>query len=169
MAKDVKVLRGQVRIAVQEILADILTAELVSAIGTQLTKSQEQHNIKHSASMNARLDGIEQICRENLEKSDKRSRAIQGFLVQTAQKELMDHIRNSNITMLAWQEVMAERFGQQDINEFNLAIDTRKVQINERLTKEAEARMAERIAEEQPAVAPVSDQAAQQETEQPSA
>ncbi len=74
MAKDTKLLRGQIRQVVKEILPDVLTEELAKAILQQLqlmTRTQ--------------LNAIEAQVRDSLQALDDRSREVQNYVIrQTA-------------------------------------------------------------------------------------
>ena len=143
----IKVLRGQVRQVVQELIGGVVTGELVAAVQKGLTDAQNAFKESQEKNLNDRLDRIENECRESLKKQDQRARAVQGFIVQSSTQELNNFISNTHVTMLAWQEVMAEKNGA--IEGLNAEIDKRKASISARLQAEAEAKMAEAIKPEE--------------------
>lgn len=146
MSSDVKKIRGQVRQVVQEILPDVLTAELVGAIEKGLSGIQKTSNEALNALVVERLDRIEKECLATMKRQDERARAVQGFLVQSAVNDLNNFVRNVHVTMLAWEELMGEKLGGVDKAEFDKQIDERKKTISAKLQKEHEEKMAANIA-----------------------
>lgn len=148
-SRDAKDLRKQLRNVVQEQIAGVLNNELVSAVFEKLSGLVKQGVEANAKTMNERLDKIEEFCRKNLKEQNDRSRAIQGFLMQTVQHNMDNQLHNMYVTMLAWQEVMAEKLGASE--EFNKQIDERKKAIAERLQKEHEEKMQKAIEEKKAA------------------
>lgn len=72
--KNVKLIRGQIRQAVKEILPEVLTAELVNNLGTGL-----------SVAVNKRLDEVTNHVKSVLDTVDERSKEVQNYIIrQTA-------------------------------------------------------------------------------------
>lgn len=138
MSNQVKQIRGQVRQIVKEIIDDVLRTELVETARKEV-----------ATAMNARLDTIEKFCQGQLEKQDKRAKNIQAFLTREVTYGLQNDKHNMWVTMLAWQEVMAERLGIPE--ELGALIDARKKIVHARLEKEAEERMKQVVAPDAPA------------------
>ncbi len=145
MSNKVKELRGQVRIAVKESLPEVLAIELIGAITKKLTDAQNVHHDGMMTRLNARLDAIETDCKAALQKQDARAKAVQGFLVQSAQKDLNDRLYNAEITMTAWEEVMMEKLGNKE--ELDALVDAKKKEVNARYVAKAEAEMQKRTKE----------------------
>lgn len=131
-SKQVKELRGQVRIAVKELLPEVLSAEIAAAIKKDL-----------SDELTVRLDNIESGCQTELAKADKRSRAVQGFIVQSAQQEINHQLFNMNVTLQAWEEVVGEKLG--DKAELNKLIGERKKAIADRIKTENNTKLEEAV------------------------
>lgn len=98
MGSAAKVIRGQVRQVVQEILQEVLSEELVAALEKKLTETQ-----------NIRLTAVEDFVKPEIEKMNKRSKEIHGYLVREVAVNIANKLHNSNITMLAWQRLMGTR------------------------------------------------------------
>lgn len=75
MANPAKILRGQLRQIVKEILPDLLTAEMKSKMHEELRVEVQK-----------RLDNVTKNVKETLDTIDQRSKDVQGYLVrQTTQ------------------------------------------------------------------------------------
>lgn len=119
-----KELRKQLRNVVQAELPEVIKSELYMDLHKQLTEA-----------LNKRLDSIEEFCQKSLKAQDDRAKAVQGFIVREVKVEILNRLHNMDVTMRAWQEVMASKLG--DIQELNAQIDAKKVEINSQLEKEA--------------------------------
>jgi hypothetical protein len=115
--------------------------------------------------MNERLDKIENFCREKLAESDKRARAVQGFLIQTVQGKIQQDLWNATVTVDAIVQVLAE--AGLNIENFAEKVDAKKVEISERKQREAEEAMKAKLAEQQAAAEKA--RAEQQEQQAPAA
>lgn len=73
MSKDVKLIRGQVRQVVQEVLPGLLNEEALQALTKKLTDE-----------INLRLRHIESNVRDTLEAVDKRSKDSLSYLIRNA-------------------------------------------------------------------------------------
>lgn len=139
----VKDIRKQIRNVFQELAPEVISKELYQTLQMGL-----------SIEFNAKVDKIDGFVKEMLNKMDSRAKAIQGFLVQEVQFKIANQIHNQHVTMLAWQELMAERLGVTE--EFNKQLDAKKLEIQSRLDAEAQAQQQEAIkakdSQPQPAV-----------------
>ncbi len=139
MSDRAKLIRKQQRNAIQGLLPELLSKELIAAIDDKLTKQG-----------NERLGSIEQFVRGELARQDKRAKDIQGFLVREVMGKISDDLHNANITMLAWQEVMQTRLGVTDFAEFNKEVDAAKLRAQAKLNAAAEAKQQEAMAPKAP-------------------
>lgn len=76
MAKDTKLLRGQIRQVVKEILPEVLTEELTKVIQLQL-----------QAIIKAQLNSIEAQVKDSLQALDDRSREVQSYVIRQVAKD----------------------------------------------------------------------------------
>jgi hypothetical protein len=150
MSGDIKVLRGQVRQIVQEMLPQVMGEELIAAIEKALSQKQADFQKTMQDILVQRLDKIEKECNVTLKKQDERARAVQGFLVQSAVNDLNGFVGNMHVTMTAWEEVMIEKIG--DKTEFNKLVDEKKKEVQARFKAEKEAKMAADIASKNAAI-----------------
>lgn len=153
---DAKFLRKQIRNVIQEEGKEFLTSEVGTALETKLL-----------AEMNARLDSIDKYCQQALEKQDKRSKAIQTFIIQEVTGRIQNDLFNANVTIDAVVEVLAE--AGLSIENFAGKVDEKKVIIADRQRKAADeqmkAQMEARAALAQvPAQAPVSEEKPSEQT-----
>jgi tetrahydromethanopterin S-methyltransferase subunit B len=135
---NVKTIRKQIRNVFQELAPGIITQELYKDLQRGL-----------SIELNAKVDKIETLVKETLNKMDTRAKAIQGFLVQEVQFKIANQIHNQHVTMIAWQELMAEKVG--DVQEFNKKLDAKKQEIQARLDAESLAQQQAAIKGSEPA------------------
>ncbi len=70
----VKVLRGQVRIAVKELMGEVLSHELVQEVGRDITTTVE-----------TRLDRIQEHMTTTLASIDERSKEVAAYVVRNTQ------------------------------------------------------------------------------------
>lgn len=138
-----KELRKQLRNVIQDLAPTLITNELVETINKQVLELQKTSSLNLDKALSDRLDRIEKEVHRVLLDQDKRARAVQGFLVQSALKEVNEFIHNTHITMLAWQEVMTDKLGATE--DLNAQIDARKGVIAARIQAEKEAAMAARL------------------------
>jgi hypothetical protein len=141
---DAKRDRGAIRIAVKEQLDEVLGTEIVGAIQKSLDEKQATFQKSMQDILVQRLDKIEAECNKTLKDQDKRARAVQGFLVQSAVHDLNGFANNMHITMTAWEEVMLEKIGNKE--ELNKLVDEKKKEVEIRFRAEKEKKMAEDIA-----------------------
>lgn len=142
---DAKDIRKQVRNVIQENLDTIVSQEVTSKLRTELTTDVKKIKEITEAELKARLDNLEKNVNATLKQNADRSRAVQGFLVQTVQRELQQHMHNMEVTMLAWQAVAAEKLG--DVSEFNKLVDMKKLEISAKIQEDKEKAMAAAIEE----------------------
>lgn len=153
---DAKFLRKQIRNVIQEEGKEFLTSEVGAALEAKLLSE-----------MNARLDSIDKYCQQALEKQDKRSKAIQTFIIQEVTGRIQNDLFNANVTIDAVVEVLAE--AGLSIENFAGKVDEKKVIIADRQRKAADeqmkAQMEARAALAQvPAQAPVSEEKPSEQT-----
>ncbi len=144
MSGNDKQLRKQLRNVIQPLIPTLITNELVEALRKEVLEQNSAFMKAQETTLITRLDHIEKLVNASLKESDKRARAVQGFLVQGAVKEINEYLFNAHVSMVAWEEIMADKIGNTD--EFNAAVDARKKTVAERITKEREEAMAKRIA-----------------------
>lgn len=125
---DAKFLRKQIRNVIQEEGKEFLTSEVGAALEAKLLSE-----------MNARLDSIDKYCQQSLEKQDKRSKAIQTFIIQEVTGRIQNDLFNANVTIDAVVEVLAE--AGLNIENFAGKIDEKKVIIADRQRKAADEQM----------------------------
>ncbi len=181
MSNDLKKMRGQMRQIVQELHPEALKSELVQSFAKEFRELQVSAFAKMQDNQNARLKALEDDVREQVGNMNKRSKAVEGFLMRTVTVEMQQKQHNTFITMEAWHEITTERltraagilaalassptpefrgelaaelsslFAPGD--DFNKAIDERKKTIEARLEAEAEERMKAAMEQQQAAVA----------------
>lgn len=134
-----KSVRKQLRNVVQELLPALLTAELYENLKKEMLAANAAHHEKQSKYLNDTLGAIDGAVKESLKKQDERARSVQGFITQLALKNVNDLTYNTNVTMQAWQELMAEKIG--NVEDFNKQLDERKAIVHARLVKQHEEKM----------------------------
>lgn len=123
--RDAKHLRSLARDIVKESIPGFLTAEIYTEANKKLVEEQKTFNETLSKVLTQRLDTIEADCKAALDKQDKRARAVQGFLVQGAQKEINEHVHNIHVTLLAWEELMTTKIYNANEIISTLTLDTK--------------------------------------------
>lgn len=109
--------------------------------------------------LNPRLDSIEKFCQDSLNAQNERAKAVQGFVVREVQFKIANQLHNMQITMDAFVEVMAE--SGLTIADLASKIDSKKVEVAERMQKAAEEEMKSRLEGEATSAAePVAKEAA---------
>lgn len=149
---DAKDIRKQVRNVVQENIDTLVKQEVTAKLRDELLTDVKKIREITEETLKTRLDGLEKNVNGTLKANADRSRAVQGFMVQTVQREVQAQLRNMEITMLAWQEVMAGKLG--DVEEFNKLVDAKKLEIEQKRQAEKEKAMAEAIKDQAEAAAP---------------
>jgi hypothetical protein len=83
-----KDLRRQIRNVLQEEAKTIAASEVAAQVQKDLLEAQ-----------NKRLDQIEEFCKGQLEKQDKRARDVQGFLVGIVKNHLQESLNDMDLTI----------------------------------------------------------------------
>ena len=120
-----KAYRKQVRNIAQETLPSVLAAESVQAIGKQALEV-----------VGARLDTVSENVDKQLKVIDTQTNTFRTYLMKDAAAQISRELTAISVTMVAWQEVLAEKLGF-DISNFNVEVEARKKIVLERLEKEA--------------------------------
>jgi small ligand-binding sensory domain FIST len=92
-----KDLRRQIRNVLQEEAKTIAASEVAAQVQKDLLEAQ-----------NKRLDQIEEFCKGQLEKQDKRARDVQGFLVGIVKNHLQESLNDMDLTIESLVEVLTE-------------------------------------------------------------
>jgi small ligand-binding sensory domain FIST len=92
-----KDLRRQIRNVLQEEAKTIAASEVGAQVQKDLLEAQ-----------NKRLDQIEEFCKGQLEKQDKRARDVQGFLVGIVKNHLQESLNDMDLTIESLVEVLTE-------------------------------------------------------------
>lgn len=168
--KNSKHLRSLLRDEAKALIPTYVENEVFTSAAKKLEEQQRVFNEGLSKLISSKLETIEQDCKASLEKQDKRARAVQGFLVQNAQKEINDHVHNIHVTLLAWEELMTQKIYNTNellssltdenkatvqaelkslLNQFSQELDEQKKVVASRMQAAAEAAMTKRITPEE--------------------
>lgn len=149
MGKDAKMIRGQVRQVVQEVLGE----ELKKAYSLEIQKQLSEQ-------LDARIKGINDYCTEKLAGMDKRAKDVQGFLMREVKSGMHHTLSDMDVTIQSVVEILAE--SGIVVENFAEKVASRKPGIITRRREAAEAAMKAQLEAQQaaadaapPAEAPV--------------
>lgn len=125
-------------------LRNISQAEVKEYLTTELVQTLEERLRQYT---NKKLETLSSHVNQVLDLQNKRSKEIQGFLINNIVK-LNTVLQNMEVTLEAFQSAVAEKLKDSlgSPEEFNKLVDEKKLEIAKRLTEKS--RQAEPTAEE---------------------
>lgn len=125
---EAKVIRGQVRQVMQEVLPEILSSEAGLAL-----KKEIDDNIAR------RIDSVNAYCTGQLAAMDKRAKAVQGFLMQEVKGGIHHSMADMDVTIQAIVETLAA--SGVVVEDFVGKVNAAKPEIIAKRRADAEAKM----------------------------
>src|SRR3990167_1986143 len=124
-----KAVRKQLRVITKENLPEVLANETVSTIAKDINQKVE-----------AKLDAIEKAVTKEMQRQDTQSMQFRKRLIDDAALQITSEMFHLNTTLLAWQQLMAEKLGITDTEAFFKEVEDRRTIIVKQMEEEAKAR-----------------------------
>lgn len=126
---NVKLLRKQVRNVALETLPNVLKDESVKEINKSLNQL-----------IGSKLDVLSDNVTKEVEKIDKQTQTFRGMIFRDASLQISRELANINLTMLAWQKIITEYVGVEDIADFEKKVSEKKLELEKQLEAEAKVK-----------------------------